>query len=202
MTETVVELIDRMGYVGIALLMMLENIIPPLPSEAVMGGAALAIERGRMEFWPVLIAGTLGTLAGNYFWFWVGHRFGYERLEPFIARFGRVLTVEWEDVEQASAFFRRHGHWMVLVLRTTPVMRTLISLPAGLSHMPIVRFVVFTAIGAAVWNALLIGGTRWLVRMFPQAKEWIAIAIVVVVVLAVVGYIYRYITWRPRAERG
>jgi membrane protein DedA with SNARE-associated domain len=202
MHELVVDIIDRLGLLGIALMMALENIIPPLPSEAVMGSAALAIEQGRMQFWPVLIAGTLGTLAGNYFWFYVGHRLGYERLEPFIARHGRWLTVEWEDVEHASAFFRKHGHWLVLVLRTTPVMRTLISLPAGLSHMPVMRFVIFTAIGAAAWNALLIGGTRWIVRNFPGAEKWIAIAIIAIVVLAIVGYVYRFVTWKPRAERG
>ena len=202
MHELVVDIIDRLGLLGIALMMMLENIIPPLPSEAVMGSAALAIEQGRMQFWPVMVAGTLGTLAGNYFWFYVGHRLGYERLEPFIARHGRWLTVEWEDVEQASAFFRKHGHWLVLFLRTTPVMRTLISLPAGLSHMPVMRFVIFTAIGAAVWNALLIGGTRWIVRNFPGAEKWIAIAIIAIVVLAILGYIYRFVTWKPRAERG
>lgn len=202
MHELVVDIIDRLGLLGIALMMALENIIPPLPSEAVMGSAALAIEQGRMQFWPVMIAGTLGTLAGNYFWFYVGHRLGYERLAPFIVRYGRWLTVEWEDVEQATAFFRRYGHWLVLLLRTTPVMRTLISLPAGLSHMPVLRFVIFTAIGAAVWNALLIGGTRWIVRNFPGAEKWIAIAIIAIVVLAVVGYIYRFFTWKPRAERG
>lgn len=202
MHELVVDIIDRLGLLGIALMMALENVIPPLPSEAVMGSAALAIEQGRMQFWPVMIAGTLGTLAGNYFWFYVGHKLGYERLAPFIARHGRWLTVEWEDVEQASAFFRKHGHWLVLFLRTTPVMRTLISLPAGLSHMPVMRFVIFTAIGAAAWNALLIGGTRWIVRNFPGAEKWIAIAIVAIVVLAIVGYIYRFVTWKPRAERG
>lgn len=201
MHELIVEIVDRLGLLGIALLMALENIIPPMPSEAIMGSAALAIEQGRLSFWPVMIAGTLGTLAGNYFWFWVGYRLGYERLAPFIERYGRWLTLEWEDVERASIFFYKHGHWMVLLLRTTPVMRTMISLPAGLSHMPIGRFVVFTAIGAACWNAILIGGTQWLVRTFPGAAQWIGIAIIATVVLAVVGYLYRLFTWKPRAER-
>ncbi|TCD05177.1 DedA family protein [Erythrobacteraceae bacterium CFH 75059] len=201
MHDFVVDLIDRLGLVGIALMMMLENIIPPLPSEAVMGSAALAIEEGRMQFWPVLAAGTIGTLAGNFFWFWVGHRYGYERLEPFINRFGRWLTVEWEDVEKASAFFRRWGHWLVLVLRTTPVMRTLISLPAGLSHMSVTKFVIFTSIGAATWNALLIGGTRWIVRHFPGSEDLIGWLIVAIAVLAVAGYLYRLATWKPRSQR-
>lgn len=201
MHDFVIDLIDRLGLVGIAVMMALENIFPPLPSEAVMGSAALAIEQGRMEFWPVLIAGTLGTLVGNFAWFWLGHRLGYERLEPFVLRHGRWLTLEWEDVERASDIFRRHGHWMVLILRTTPIMRTMISLPAGLAHMGVVRFCVFTAIGAAAWNAILIGGTTWLVRTFPFAREWIGYVIIAIMVLAVVGYLYRVITWKPRAER-
>lgn len=201
MHDFVIDIIDRMGLIGIAVLMALENVFPPLPSEAVMGSAALAIEQGRMEFWPVLVAGTFGTLAGNYFWFWIGHRLGYERLEPFVERHGRWLTLEWEDVERASDIFRRHGHWMVLVLRTTPIMRTMISLPAGLAHMGWIRFCVFTAIGAAAWNAILIGGTTWLVRMFPFAKDWIGYLIIAITLSGVFAYFYRVATWKPRAER-
>lgn len=201
MHDFVIDLIDRLGLLGIAVMMALENVFPPLPSEAVMGSAALAIEQGRMEFWPVLIAGTAGTLVGNYFWFWLGHRLGYERLEPFVERHGRWLTLEWEDVVRASEVFRKHGHWMVLILRTTPIMRTMISLPAGLSHMGWVRFCVFTAIGAAVWNAILIGGTTWLVRAFPFARDWIGYLIIAIMVLGILGYFYRVATWKPRAER-
>jgi membrane protein DedA with SNARE-associated domain len=201
MDELIINIVDTLGLVGIAILMALENVFPPMPSEAVMGAAALAIHHGRMEFWPVLAAGTFGTVAGNFFWFWLGHKWGYERLQPFIDRWGHVLTVEWEDVEKASAFFRRHGHWVVLGLRTTPFMRTLISLPAGLTHMNVWKFTLFTTIGAAAWNALLILGTKWLIERFPQSENIVSWILIGIVAMAVVGYVWRYLTWKPRAKR-
>jgi membrane protein DedA with SNARE-associated domain len=201
MDQFIVTVIETLGLLGIAVLMALENIFPPMPSEAIMGAAALAIHHGRMEFWPVLTAGTIGTLLGNYFWFWLGHRLGYKRTQPFIDRWGHLLTIEWEDVEKGTRFFRRHGHWVVLVLRTTPFMRTLISLPAGLSHMNFWKFTLFTAIGAAAWNALLIVGTQWLIARFPDSDNIVSGILIAIVVLGVVGYFWRYLTWKPRAKR-
>ncbi len=201
MDDFIITVMETLGLFGIAVLMALENVFPPMPSEAVMGAAALAIHHGSMEFWPVLIAATIGTVIGNYFWFWIGHRLGYERLQPFIDRWGHILTVEWEDVEMASRFFSRHGHWVVLVLRTTPFMRTMISLPAGLTHMNFWKFTVFTAIGAAAWNAILIMGTRWLIERFPNSDNIVSIILIAIFVIGVVGYVWRYLTWKPRAQR-
>ena len=118
--------------------MALENIFPPLPSEAIMGAGALSMENGGMQFWPLLIAGTLGTLAGNYMWYWIGVRVGYERLGPIVDRWGRWLTLEWEDVERAVRFFRKHGQWAVFVLRATPVMPVVpinFQSPSRIAHL-------------------------------------------------------------------
>ncbi len=200
MDSLIVAIVERLGLAGIALLMALENVFPPMPSEAIMGSAALAIERGSMQFWPVMFVATLGTLAGNYAWFWVGDRWGYERLGPFIERWGRWLTLEWEDVERATLFFERYGHWVVFFLRAAPFMRTMISLPAGLAHMNKLKFCVFTAAGAALWNAILIGGMQWLSRTFENSDvvSWVVIA---TLVLAVVAYVWRLATWTPRSQR-
>jgi membrane protein DedA with SNARE-associated domain len=201
MDEIVVSVIERLGLFGLFVLMALENVFPPMPSEAVMGSAALAIERGTWSFWPVMFAGTAGTLLGNYVWFWFGDRWGYRRLGPFIERWGRWLTLEWEDVEKASGFFRRHGHWVVFLLRATPVMRTMISLPAGLAHMSKLKFCLFTAAGAALWNAMLIIGTQWLARAFSDSDNIVSIFVISTIVLALVAYIWRLATWKPRAKR-
>lgn len=201
MDEAIVSLIEQLGYFGIAVLMALENIFPPLPSEAIMGAGALAVASGRMEFWPLVIFGTVGTVAGNYAWFWLGDRMGYERLGPFVDRWGRWLTLEWEDVERASAFFRKRGQWAVFFLRFFPVMRTMISLPAGLAHMNPWRFLAFTAAGAAIWNVILIYGTHWLTRTFSNIQDLVGWIVIGSLVLAVVGYSWRLATWKPRAER-
>jgi membrane protein DedA with SNARE-associated domain len=201
MDDMIVSIVERLGLFGIALMMALENVFPPVPSEAIMGSAALAIERGSLDYWSVLAAGTFGTLVGNFVWYWLGHRWGYERLGPFIDRWGRWLTMEWEDVERASAFFRAHGHWVVFALRTTPVMRTMISLPAGLAHMGWLKFSLFTAAGAALWNAILIGGTQWLARTFENTDYIVSAVIIGIIVLSVIAYGWRLATWKPRAQR-
>ena len=93
MHELIIDTIARGGYWGIALLMAIENIFPPIPSEVIMGIGGVLVARGTMEFWPLIVAGTLGSTAGNYAWYWVGDRWGYRRLAPFVARHGRWLTV-------------------------------------------------------------------------------------------------------------
>jgi len=202
MDDLILQAIERGGYLGIALLMALENIFPPIPSELIMGLGGIMIARGVMEFWPLLIVGTIGTTAGNYVWFWVGHRFGYRRLEPFIARWGRWLTLDWEDVETASRFFHRYGQWVVFFLRFSPFLRTMISLPAGLLQMPLGRFLIFTFLGSAIWNALLILGGQWLapyIQEYESAMPWVVAG---TIGLALVGYVWRVMTWKPRDRRG
>ena len=139
-----IRLIEQGGYWGIGFLMAIENVFPPIPSELIMGLGGIAVARGSMSFWPLLAVGTIGSTLGNYVWFLIGDRLGYERLRPFVRRWGRWLTMEWRDVERAAAFFRRRGQWIVFALRFSPFLRTMISLPAGLTHMKHWKFLAFT----------------------------------------------------------
>ena len=199
MTDWIITLIEGGGYWGIALLMALENIFPPIPSEIIMGVGGIAVAKGRMEFWPLLVAGTIGSTAGNYAWYLLGDRLGYKRLRPFIERWGRWMTLDWRAVETIADFFKRHGAWVVFVLRFSPLLRTIISLPAGLAHMGHVRFLVFTFAGAAIWNAALIGGGHFLGSRFGDAiEQWTGPVVLAIVVLALAGYAYRVATWKPR----
>lgn len=200
MDQLIIDTIAWGGYFGIALLMALENIVPPIPSELIMGIGGVLVAREKMDFWPLLLAGTIGSTAGNYAWFWVGDKWGFQRLEPFIARWGRWLTVDWEDIERASRFFREHGQWVVFFLRFSPIVRTIISLPAGLAHMKTWRFLLFTFLGAGVWNALLIIGGQWLAHYLDQSQGLMAWIILGAVGLTVAGYLWRLVTWKPRKE--
>ena len=199
MDEWIITLIEQGGYWGIAALMFLENVFPPIPSELIMGLGGIAVARGSMEFWPLLAVGTVGSTLGNYVWFLAGDRLGYKRLEPFVSRWGRWLTMEWEDVERASRFFRSHGQWIVFAMRFSPFLRTMISLPAGLSHMKHAKFLAFTFAGAAVWNALLIIGGRWLNTYLAETKEWLGWIILGSLVLVIGAYVWRVLTWKPRS---
>ncbi|SLJ88115.1 DedA family protein [Novosphingobium mathurense] len=201
MDDWVIHLIEGGGYWGIALLMMIENLVPPIPSELIMGVAGIALARGTMAFLPVLAAGTLGCTLGNYMLFLAADRLGYERLHPVVERWGRWLTMEWHDVERAGRFFRRHGHWIVFVTRFMPMFRTMISIPAGLSHMGHVPFLLYTAAGAAVWNTLLLMGGRWLGHRFEQAGEWISWGTLALGVAMLAWYVWRVARWTPTAPK-
>ena len=136
MTEFILDLIAWGGYFGIFLLMALENIIPPVPSEVIMGLGGMAVSRGNMSVVPLIAWGTAGSVVGNYFWYYIGRNIGYERFRPFIARNGRWLTMEWSDVEKIHRFFMKRGGWVIFVFRFMPTFRTIISLPAGMTRTP------------------------------------------------------------------
>jgi len=198
MSDWIINLIDGGGYWGIAFLMMLENVFPPIPSELIMGLGGIRVGQGRMEMVPLLIAGTAGSTLGNYFWYGVGRLLGFHRLRPVVRTCGRVLTVEWRDVRRLNALFRRYGPGIVFVFRFMPAFRTMVSLPAGLFRMGQVTFLLWTAAGALIWNLLLAGGGWWLGSRITGIDAWLGpVTWVVVGVLAVV-YVWRLFTWKPR----
>jgi membrane protein DedA with SNARE-associated domain len=201
MQHLIFDAIAQGGYWGIALLMAIENVFPPIPSEVIMGIGGVLVARGAMEFWPLLIAGTVGSTAGNYVWFWIGDRWSYRRLRPFIDRWGRWLTLDWEHIEQATGFFKRHGQWVVFFLRFSPFLRTIISLPAGLAHMSAWRFLVFTFLGAGIWNVILILAGKWLAEWLDDRQDLIGWVMAGLVVAALAAYVWRLSTWKPRADR-
>lgn len=200
MSGWIYEVVRQGGYAGIVFLMALENIIPPIPSELIMGLGGIAVARGHMQFWPLLLWGTVGTTLGNYVLFLAADRLGYRRLRPFIERYGRWLTLEWHDVETTQRFLRRHGHWVVFVLRFMPMFRSVISIPAGLAHMKHAKFLFFTAAGAAIWNVVLILGGRWLARTLAEADQWLGWAALAGVVLTIAFYVWRIMRWKPRED--
>lgn len=198
MTEFILNGIAWGGYIGIFLLMALENIIPPIPSEVIMGLGGMAVARGDMAIVPLVLWGTAGTTAGNYVWYYVGRHIGYTRFRPFVERHGRWLTMEWEDVEKLHLFFVHHGGWVVFVFRFMPTFRTIISLPAGITCMPVWRFLVWTFAGSLIWNTILAGAGLYLGSRFAELDRYVGPLAVGIMVLIVIGYIWRIATWKPR----
>ena len=201
MTEWILDTIAAGGYLGIFLLMALENIFPPIPSELIMGLGGINVANGRMEFWPLLVAGSLGSTAGNYVWFMLGRSLGYQRLKPFVDSWGRWLTLDWHDVESMNAFFRRHGHWVVFALRFSPLMRTMISLPAGLAHMGRVQFLIYTMAGTTIWNIILIGAGYYLGSNFDELERYTGPVALASGAILIFVYVWRVFTWKPRDQR-
>ncbi|ODP37675.1 DedA family protein [Sphingomonas turrisvirgatae] len=198
MTEFILNLIAWGGYVGIFLLMVIENVFPPIPSEVIMGFGGMAVARGDMAMVPLIVIGTAGTTLGNVFWYAIGRWIGYERLKPFVDRHGRWLTLHWDDVEKLHCFFVKHGLWVVFVFRFLPTFRTMISLPAGMAKMGMPRFLIATFLGSAVWNAVLAYAGLILGSRFGQLQDYVGPVAVGMTVLMGLGYLYRVLTWRSR----
>lgn len=201
MTEWVLHLIDGGGYWGVAFLMFLENVFPPIPSELIMGIGGIRVGQGRMDMLPLMIAGTLGTTAGNYIWYMVGWALGVDRLKPLVDRFGRWATLEWRDVEWLNRMFLKYGQMIVFTFRFMPTFRTMVSLPAGLFRMGHIRFLLWTAAGATIWNLILAWAGYFLGKRITEIDTYLGPITTICVILIMLFYIYRLTTWKPRGRR-
>jgi membrane protein DedA with SNARE-associated domain len=155
MTEWVTSTMESLGYIGIALLMFLENLFPPIPSELIMPLAGFTIAKGNMEFVPAILAGVIGTVLGAFPWYYLGKIVSEERLEHLADKYGKWITVSSKDIKKANEWFNRHGVKAVFFGRLVPGVRTLISLPAGINNMSLVPFVLYSTIGTTLWVIFL-----------------------------------------------
>jgi membrane protein DedA with SNARE-associated domain len=146
----VTETIFALGYPGIAILMAIESSAIPFPSEVVMPPAGYLVAKGRMSFPLVLAAGVLGSLLGALLNYWVAHW-----LDRWLRRYGKWLLIQPQALDRAEAFFRRHGEIGTFIGRLVPVVRQLISIPAGMAKMRLDRFIAYTTLGAGVWCFIL-----------------------------------------------
>ncbi|WP_394269083.1 DedA family protein [Qipengyuania sp.] len=201
MNALILSAIAAGGYFGIFLLMALENIFPPIPSEIIMGYGGVLVARGEMSFWPLLLIGTAGTVAGNMVWYWLGARWSEDQIHAFVDRHGRWLTMEWEEFDKARTLFRRHGDWVVFFLRFSPLLRTIVSLPAGLAKMQLWRFLLFTFLGSIIWNGALIWGGKKLSGLIEEYETIAGYVVVGIILAGVAFYVYRVITWKPGGGR-
>lgn len=202
MTEWITRLIADMGYLGVALLMFLENLFPPIPSEVIMPLAGFTAADGELSLVGVLIAGTAGTLAGALFWYYVARTVSEDRLRGWLERHGRWLTIAPGDVDGVQRRFRRNQRWAIPVGHLIPGLRTLISIPAGLFAVGLVRFVILTSAGGGVWTSALGLAGFVLGRRFRAVEDYVGPASVAIMLGLVVYYVYRVATYRSASERG
>lgn len=153
-TGFLLDLVERLGAVGVGLSILLETVIPPIPSEAVLGLAGVLINDGRLDIVPVVLFATLGSIIGAVFFYYVGRALGPRRSHAFL---DRLPLVETEDVDKTFAWFERHGRSAVFFGRMVPIVRSFISVPAGVVRMPFGQFVLYSAAGSLIWNSVLIG---------------------------------------------
>lgn len=187
MLESVVDTINSFGYVGIALLMALENIIPPIPSELIMPLAGFAVTQGKMNFVLATLAGTIGSVLGATPWYFLGKYWGLKRTKKIADRYGKWLTLSGDDVEKAKIWFDRRGYMATGLGRLVPGIRTYISLPAGISKMPLFPFFFYSTLGTVLWVAFLTGAGYILGANYERVAAYLK-PVSVIVLVAIFTY--------------
>ena len=196
MSDWIIRLIEQSGYLGVAFLMFLETIFPPIPSEIIMSVAGVTAAKGEMSLSGAIAAGTAGAMLGNILWYLAARALGIQRLEPLVHRWGRWITMSWAEVKQAERWFSEHGTFFVFLGRLLPTVRSLVSIPAGLLKMSFRRFLWASTLGTAGWTAIIAGAGYKLGERYTDIEKVLGPAANAVLVILVVGYIYRVWTHR------
>jgi membrane protein DedA with SNARE-associated domain len=155
MLEWINSLISSLEYWEIGLLMFIENIFPPIPAELIMPLAGFTVAQGKLNLGLVILAGTIGTLLGNYGWYYLGRLINYERLSAWIDQYGRWICISVKDIDRVNNWFNKYGRNAVFLGRMIPGIRTLISLPAGMNQMSLVTFTIYSIPGTLIWTTAL-----------------------------------------------
>ena len=195
MTDWVVDVVERLGAVGVGVLILLENLLPPIPSEIILPFAGFTAEQGKLNAGAAWVAATTGSLVGAWILYGIGAALGEERIRELSRKRWFIFFGE-KDFDRGDAFFERHGGAVIFFGRFIPLVRSIVSVPAGLERMSLVRFSVFTAIGSGIWNAAFITAGWVLGDRYDQVERYVgpvsratvALLAVAAVVLAVRKY--------------
>lgn len=198
MQETLIEFINNFGYWGIALLICVENIFPPIPSEVVLVFGGFLTTHTQMNVWLVILFATVGAVVGAGALYLLGRILKKERIKKlFAGKFGRIMHLKPEDVDKADQWFVKYEYKAVLICRCVPIVRSLISIPAGMSGMKLTPFFLLTILGTAVWNTILVwigvlAGEAWESTLqYIGIYSKIALAVLAVAVIIAVFVIYK-----------
>ncbi|MES1026501.1 DedA family protein [Gloeocapsa sp. BRSZ] len=189
MLEWIANTMSSLGYLGIGLLMFLENLFPPIPSELIMPLAGFTVARGQMQFIPAIAAGVLGTVLGALPWYYAGKILGTERLQQLADKYGKWISISSKDITKADRWFDRHGSRAVFFCRLVPGVRTLISLPAGISEMHLFPFLLYSTLGTLLWVGFLTYLGYVLGDNYELVDEYLGPVSKIVVVTLVIAFI-------------
>ncbi len=193
-SEWVLIIMEQFGLLGVTVMMFLENVFPPIPSELIMPAAGFAAAMGKMNLVLVIIAGTLGSVLGALPLYYLGTVFDEKRLFSLAEKYGKYVLVKPSDVTNAQDWFHKYGKTVIFFGRMIPAIRSLISIPAGMARMPMLPFLVLTAIGSAIWTTILAYAGYILGANYEQVETFIEpISKIVVIVVLCIGAVIAFI---------
>lgn len=196
----IVNFISSAGYWGIFVLMALESALIPVPSEIIMPFSGFLVWEEKLSWWPVILWGTIGNLVGSIVAYFIG-KYGGRTL---VLKYGKCILLSSDDVERAEKWFNKYGSASIFFSRLLPVVRTFISLPAGIARMPLFKFCLYTFLGSLPWSILLtysglIAGENWKsLEVYFRKLDWVILALII---LIVAWYLYEKLTHRHSASR-
>lgn len=189
MAEWITNTMNSLGYWGIGLLMFLENLFPPIPSELIMPLAGFTVAKGNMNFLYAVLAGVVGTMLGALPWYYVGKLVGEENLKQLADKYGKWVGISGMDIVKANSWFDKHGGKAVFLCRLVPGVRTLISLPAGINDMNLGVFLVYSTIGTTLWVALLTYAGFLLGDNYELVDEYLGPVSKIVFLILVIAFV-------------
>lgn len=188
LTEWIISIMEHLGYWGIALLMFLDNVFPPIPSELIMPSAGYTASQGQLLLLGVIIAGSIGSLVAAAVLYWVGYCCKHQSIFQWVDRYGKYLGIKSADVKTALTWFEKYGHRIVFFGRMIPAVRSLISIPAGMSRMPFWKFMFYSGLGTVIWTTFLasvgyyFGENQQLMQQVFQQTSYLMIGIVLLLI--------------------
>ena len=187
---------EQFGYIGVAFLIMIENLFPPIPSEVILTFGGFMTTNTSLSIIGMIIASTIGAVVGAAILYGVGTLLDVERLEKIVDKYGNVLRITKDDIHKADSWFDRHGVWTVFFCRFVPLIRSLISLPAGMANMSFGLFMLFTTLGTVIWNTVLIYlgaavGSQWetIVAYMDIYSNVAYVLLAILLIAAIIWYI-------------
>lgn len=197
MQEFVTNIMEQFGYIGVFILMALENLFPPIPSEVILLFGGFLTTYSKLTLFGVIITASTGSIIGAIILYGLGKVLNITRMEKIVDRWGHVLRLKKEDLHKANKWFEKYGYWTVLFCRMIPIVRSLISIPAGMAGMKFWVFLLFTMIGTGIWNTVLVItgallGRSWTdILQFLTVYSFVAYILIAVVFLLMLVFFFR-----------
>lgn len=197
MQEIILSIMGKYGYIGVFLLIMIENVFPPIPSEVILLFGGFMTTYTKLNIFGMVVASTLGSLFGAIILYYIGKIFNKDRLKKIISgRLGKVLRLKVSDIDNADNWFDNKGNKTVFFCRFIPLVRSLISIPAGMSEMPVFKFLLYTLFGSLIWNTVLIivgsvVGENW-TKIVGILDTYSHTVVIILFIIFVVGVYFFY----------
>lgn len=193
MADWVIGMIEQFGYAGIVVLMLAENLFPPLPSELIMPFAGFLAARGDLDPALVVASGALGSLLGAFPWYYAGRKVGADRLKKLAERHGRWIALTPGEIDRGQRLFEQHGPLVLVLGRLVPALRTVVALPAGLARLPVVPFALWTLLGSVLWTGVLTAAGYLLESQYERLSQWLNPVSTGIFVIIAIVYVVRVV---------